>query len=228
VTAPASAPPPDAMEAPGAAGPVSLALKRAIDIVVSALLLLLALPLLLLLAFLIWVEDRGPVFFRQDRIGYRGRAFRVWKFRSMRVNQIPPEELGDIHQGHPMVTRIGHWLRRFKLDELPQLFNVLRGEMSLVGPRPTIPEQVARYGPFERRRLLMPPGMTGWAQVSGGNAYTWPQRITLDAWYVDHWSWPLDILILWRTLRVVFFGESPDAQALERARAHEARLRQAG
>ena len=116
-----------------------------------------------------------------------------------------------------MVTPVGRWLRRFKIDELPQLFCVLRGDMALIGPRPTVLEQVKEYTTFQRRRLDVPPGMTGWAQVNGGIEISWPERILLDVWYVDHRSFWLDLRILWRTIGVILFGETPDSTSLQEA-----------
>jgi lipopolysaccharide/colanic/teichoic acid biosynthesis glycosyltransferase len=115
---------------------------------------------------------------------------------------------------------VGRWIRRYKVDELPQLLNVLRGDMSLIGPRPAMPEHKQKYTAFEYRRLSIRPGMTGWAQVNGGMELSWPERIVLDVWYIDHRSLWLDIAILWQTLAVVIFGEEPDRAALEEALAY--------
>jgi lipopolysaccharide/colanic/teichoic acid biosynthesis glycosyltransferase len=119
-----------------------------------------------------------------------------------------------------MVTPVGRWIRRFKIDELPQLLRVLRGDMTLIGPRPTVLEQVEEYTAFQRRRLHIPPGMTGWAQVNGGIEISWPERIMLDVWYVEHRSFWLDMKILWRTTAVVLFGEMPNPKSLEEAIAY--------
>ena len=195
-------------------------LKRGLDLAVAGSVLLLSLPLMAVVALLILLEDGRPVLYAQRRAGRGGRAFALLKFRSMRVNDLDVEAPGPTGDRHPLVTRTGRLIRRFKVDELLQLLNVLRGEMSLVGPRPTIPEQVARYGDFERRRLLVPPGLTGWAQVNGNTRLTWPERIVLDVWYVDHWSLWLDLRILAKTASVVLLGERPNAPALHRASAH--------
>ena len=200
--------------------PLGPALKRGADVVLAAAALVLAAPLMLATALLILLEDGRPVLYTQRRAGRHGRAFRMLKFRSMRVNDVPVEVLGPIGEDHPLVLRTGRIIRRFKIDELLQLVNVLRGDMSLVGPRPTIPEQVERYGPFERRRLLVRPGLTGWAQVNGNVHLGWPERIVLDVWYVDHWSLLLDARILLRTLSVVLLGERPNELALHEALAH--------
>jgi lipopolysaccharide/colanic/teichoic acid biosynthesis glycosyltransferase len=190
--------------------------------------LLLLWPLMLLMAAFIYLEDHGPVFYNQLRTGRGFREFDLRKFRSMRLNNIPVEQIGQVRQDHPFVTRIGRLIRRFKIDELPQLFNVLRGQMSLVGPRPAIPEQALRYNDFERRRLRMRPGMTGWAQVNGNIELSWQERILLDVWYVDHWSLGLDLAILVRTIGVVLRGERPGVNALREAMAYADHLGRSG
>ena len=191
--------------------------RRLVDIFCSGILLLLGSPIFLVTALAIWLTDRGPVFYRQTRAGRRGLPFELVKFRSMKVHHISPLVVGQVRGEHPMVTPVGRLLRRFKIDELPQLLNVLRGDMSLIGPRPTVLEQVAEYTPYQRRRLDIPPGMTGWAQVNGGVEITWPQRIVLDVWYVDHRSFWVDLKILWRTVAVILYGEAPDSTSLQEA-----------
>ena len=175
--------------------------KRLFDVIGAGLLLGLSTPFSLLVAGLILAESGPPVLFRQERSGLRGRPFEVLKFRTLHAGA---HDVGD-----PLsrVTRVGRLLRRWGLDELPQLWNVLRGEMSLVGPRPTLPEQTARYELFERRRLDVRPGLTGWAQIHGRNALSWPERIRLDVWYVEHASLRLDLYILLRTPGTLFRGE---------------------
>src|SRR5215831_8103981 len=180
--------------------------RRLIDIFCSWILLLLASPIFLVTAVAIWLTDRGPVFYRQTRAGRRGVPFELVKFRSMKVHHISPLVVGQVRGEHPMVTPVGRWLRRFKIDELPQLFCVLRGDMALIGPRPTVPEQVKEYTTFQRRRLDVPPGMTGWAQVNGGVEISWPGRILVGVLYVDHRLFLLDLKDLWRTKRVDLFG----------------------
>ena len=192
-------------------------LRRLIDVLASSVLLLLASPIFLVTALAIRLSDHGPVFYRQTRAGWRGCPFELLKFRSMRVNNLPAVVMGQVGIEHPMVTPVGRWLRRFKIDELPQLLNVLRGEMTLIGPRPTVLEQVKEYTAFQRRRLDVLPGMTGWAQVNGGVEISWPERILLDVWYVDHRSLWLYLKIMWRTITVVLFGEAPDLVSLEEA-----------
>jgi len=190
-------------------------MRRFTDILVSGVLLLITAPVFFLAALAIWSTDRGSVFFQQTRVGLGGRPFVLWKFRSMRINSLPAVVMGQVRSEHPMVTTVGKWLRRFKIDELPQLLNVLRGDMTLIGPRPTVQEQVDEYTPFQRRRLEVLPGMTGWAQVNGGVELTWPQRIILDVWYIDHRSIWLDVKILWRTCTVIWSGDQAYFPALE-------------
>ena len=194
--------------------------RRLIDISCSWILLLLASPIFLVTALAIWLTDRGPVFYRQTRAGWRGRPFELVKFRSMKVHHLSPLAVGQVRREHPMVTRIGKWMRRFKIDELPQLLNVLRGEMSLVGPRPALPEQAVSYTAFQNRRLEVRPGLTGWAQINGNIEIPWSERIMLDVWYIDHRSIWLDMTILWRTVAVVLFGEKSSHKALEEACAY--------
>ena len=180
--------------------------SRALDLVVASLALALAAPLLALAAILIKLESRGRVFYRQRRVGRGGQPFELWKLRTM----VPgAESMGAgiyVVEGDPRITRTGRLLRRFSLDELPNLVNVLRGEMAIVGPRPTVQEQVDRYTDRQRRRLEVKPGITGWAQVRGRNLLTWPERIELDVWYVEHRSMRLDLRILARTARMLATG----------------------
>jgi lipopolysaccharide/colanic/teichoic acid biosynthesis glycosyltransferase len=181
-------------------------MSRALDVVLAAILLLLASPFLLAAALAIKLESRGAAFFRQRRVGRDGEPFELWKLRTM----VPrAEELGAgiyVLEGDPRITRVGRFLRRLSLDELPNLLNVLQGDMALVGPRPTIKEQVDRYTERQRRRLEVKPGITGWAQVNGRASLPWPERIELDVWYVDHRSLWLDLKILARTVRLLATG----------------------
>jgi lipopolysaccharide/colanic/teichoic acid biosynthesis glycosyltransferase len=146
------------------------------------------------------VTSGRPVFFLQERAGLQGRVFRIIKFRSMTLDAEQRTKGQWITAANPYVTAIGRLLRRTSLDELPELVNVLKGDMSLVGPRPTLPEQVAKYKVFQRRRLEVRPGITGWAQVNGRNSISWTERIKLDVWYVDHWTPGLDARILFMTI----------------------------
>lgn len=201
-------------------------LRRLSDLIGSALLLLLASPVFLITAIAVWLSDPGPVLFKQSRAGWMGRPFEILKFRSMRLNNLPtdsPEEIGE-GKGHPLVTPVGRWIRRFKVDELPQLFNVLFGQMSFIGPRPPMLDDLKSYTNFQRRRLNVPPGMTGWAQVNGGAEISWPERIILEVWYVDHRSFWLDLLILWRTITVIVLGHQSNPRALQRALAYALRI----
>jgi lipopolysaccharide/colanic/teichoic acid biosynthesis glycosyltransferase len=180
--------------------------SRALDIVLSAALLAVTAPLLAAAAIAIRLESRGPVFYRQLRVGRDGESFELWKLRTM----VPgAESIGAgiyVIEGDPRITRVGRLLRRLSLDELPNLVNVLRGEMALVGPRPTVREQVDRYTDRQRRRLEVKPGITGWAQVNGRASLPWPERIELDVWYVEHRSLRLDVRILARTARLLATG----------------------
>ena len=175
--------------------------KRLFDIIGASLLLVGLFPLLATTALLIWVDSGRPIFFRQTRAGKNGIPFTILKFRTLATS------CGVTEQPKQHETRIGGLLRRWALDELPQLWNVLRGEMSLVGPRPTLPDQVAHYGRYERQRLAVRPGLTGWAQIHGRNAISWPERIDLDVWYVRHATLKLDLYILARTPHALVSGE---------------------
>ncbi len=175
-------------------------MTRALDLVVAALALLLFSPLLAAAAIAIRVEGGGPVLYRQRRVGRDGRAFELLKLRTMVAGSDPVGVGTAVTRDDPRVTKVGRLLRRFSLDEVPNLVNVLRGEMSIVGPRPTIEAQVREYTPRQRRRLEVKPGITGWAQVQGRAGIPWEQRIELDVWYVDHRSFALDLRILARTL----------------------------
>ena len=178
--------------------------KRALDVTVASSVGILASPLLVGLAIAVRLEGDGPILFRQERIGRDGRPFDILKFRTL--VDAPPRDPADylISASDPRIGRVGAFLRRWSLDELPQLWNVLRGEMSIVGPRPTLRYQVELYDDFQRRRLEVPPGVTGWAQISGRNELSWPERIELDIWYVDHRSFLLDLRILVRTTATLF------------------------
>lgn len=167
--------------------------RRTVDVAVALVAGVVLLPVVLLVTLAVLVGLGRPVLFRQERPGRDGEIFRVAKFRTM-LPTTPGRETDDAR-----TPRVGTFLRATSLDELPQLWNVLRGDMSLIGPRPTLPEQVARYGPRERGRLAVRPGVTGWAQVNGRNSISWERRIELDLWYIAHRSLALDVRILWRT-----------------------------
>jgi sugar transferase EpsL len=168
--------------------------KRIFDLIATFLGLIILSPVILMLAVLVRFLVGAPVLFRQQRPGYKGQPFYIYKLRSM-------TEARDAH-GNSLpdavrLTRFGRFLRSLSLDELPELFNILRGEMSLVGPRPLLMEYLPLYSPEQMRRHDMHPGLTGWAQVNGRNALTWQDKFKLDVWYVDHWSFFLDLKILW-------------------------------
>ena len=181
-------------------------MTRALDLLIASVALVLTAPLLLVAAVAIRLESPGPVIYRHPRVGRHGAPFELWKLRTMVQGA---ERIGAglyVEAGDARITRSGALLRRFSLDELPNLVNVLRGELSIVGPRPTVSEQVQRYTPHQRRRLEVRPGITGWAQVNGRLALSWPQRIELDVWYVEHRSPALDLRILMRTARMLITG----------------------
>ncbi|MGM9992590.1 MAG: sugar transferase [Candidatus Bruticola sp.] len=182
-------------------------LKRAFDFFASLFLLVILSPILAACAVAVLIDNGWPIFYVQERVGRRGRKFPFFKFRTMIRNA---ERLGsgyEISKNDSRITKTGAFLRRWSLDELPQLFNVLRGEMSLVGPRPTLAYQVEAYSPHQRRRLEVLPGLTGLAQVSGRNSITWPERIELDIYYINNYSFWLDCQILWRTVGVLYRGD---------------------
>jgi lipopolysaccharide/colanic/teichoic acid biosynthesis glycosyltransferase len=181
-------------------------LRRAVDIAVSATALAFASPMLLAAALAIRLETPGPVIFRQRRSGLDGHEFDVLKLRTM-VDGAEHKGAGlAINENDSRITRVGAILRRTSLDELPNLVNVLRGEMSLIGPRPTLPVQVAQYSERERGRLAVKPGITGWAQVNGRASLPWSERIELDLYYIEHRSLALDAQILRRTVAMVLGG----------------------
>jgi lipopolysaccharide/colanic/teichoic acid biosynthesis glycosyltransferase len=182
-------------------GPTYRITKRAFDLLAAAAGLVCLSGLLLLIYALIRATSRGGGIFAQDRAGKGGRVFRMFKFRTMRADHAhDPDPSVVITAEHPAVTPVGRLLRKFKLDELPQLANVLAGQMSLVGPRPPVPEQAQGYDDFQRRRLAVRPGITGLAQVNGGTGLSWPERIQWDVHYVQHCCWSLDLKILWLTV----------------------------
>ncbi len=180
----------------------SFARKRALDLLLLLALLPVWLPLLLVLAVLVRIRMGAPVFFRQDRPGLRGRVFRMWKFRTMTDAR---DASGHLLPDAQRLTPFGRWLRSTSLDELPEVLNVLRGHMSLVGPRPLLVAYLRRYSSEQARRHDVLPGITGWAQIHGRNALSWEEKFRLDVWYVDHGSLRLDVRILlvtaWKVLR---------------------------
>jgi lipopolysaccharide/colanic/teichoic acid biosynthesis glycosyltransferase len=182
-------------------------LPRWVDLLLAGVGLVVASPFLLVAAIAIKLDSRGPVFYRQQRVGLDGAMFEMVKLRTM-THGAPLGGFWDpLTADDPRITRVGAFLRKTSLDELPNLFNVVRGEMAIVGPRPTISEQVAEYTPEQRRRLEVKPGLTGWAQVNGRASLPWEERIELDVWYVDHRSARLDLRILARTIALLATGQ---------------------
>jgi lipopolysaccharide/colanic/teichoic acid biosynthesis glycosyltransferase len=208
-------------------------LPRAADLAIAAVGLAILSPLLLVAAIAIRLESRGPVLYRQRRVGRDGRIFELFKLRTMSQGADPIGVGTAVTADDPRVTRVGRLLRRYSLDELPNLFNVLRGEMRIVGPRATLPAQVELYTPRQLRRLDLRPGVTGWAQIHGRAGIPWEERIELDVWYVEHRSLWLDLKILAKTPAALlggvgsvasdeYAGSSPDSplrQAAEREQA---------
>ena len=184
-------------------------LKRVFDVVVSATALVVLAPVMGLIALAVWRTMGRPVLFRHVRPGLHGKPFVMYKFRTMRDLR---DAAGELLPDETRLTPFGRWLRATSLDELPELLNVLRGEMSLVGPRPLLMEYLERYTPEQARRHEVKPGITGWAQIHGRNNLSWEERLRLDVWYVDHWSLWLDLKILWRTLWMVLRREGISAQ----------------
>jgi lipopolysaccharide/colanic/teichoic acid biosynthesis glycosyltransferase len=180
--------------------------NRALDLAGASLGLVLASPFLAAAAIAIKLDGGGPVLYRQQRVGKDGREFELVKLRTMVVGAEGQGAGWAVDHGDPRITRVGSVLRRVSLDELPQLWNVVRGEMSLIGPRPTLAYQVEQYTPHQRRRLDVRPGITGWAQVQGRASLPWEERIELDVWYVEHRSPRLDLKILARTPLALFGG----------------------
>ena len=181
-------------------------IRRAVDIVVSSCALLISSPVLAVAMLAVRLESRGLVIYRQRRVGRDGRPFDVLKLRTMVDGA---EHIGAglaVNENDSRITRVGALLRRTSLDELPNLLNVLRGEMSLIGPRPTLPVQVEQYSERQRGRLAVKPGITGWAQVNGRTSLPWSERIELDLYYIAHRSLALDLRILWRTVAMVLGG----------------------
>ena len=182
-------------------------IRRAFDVAVAAAALVITSPVLVAAIVAVRLETPGHPIFRQRRIGLDGEPFDMLKLRTMVAGA---EAIGSglaVNEGDPRITRVGAILRRFSIDELPNLINVLRGDMAIIGPRPTIPVQVEQYTERQRGRLALRPGITGWAQVNGRTSLPWSERIELDLWYVEHRSWRLDLEILARTIRIVLGGK---------------------
>ena len=181
-------------------------MNRALDVAGASLGLALASPFLAAGALATKLADGGPVVYRQRRVGKDGREFELFKLRTMVVGAEQQGAGLAVNRGDPRITRVGRLLRRLSLDEAPQLWNVVRGEMSLIGPRPTLAYQVEQYTPRQRKRLDVKPGITGWAQIHGRASLPWEERIELDVWYVENRSPAVDLKILLRTPRALFGG----------------------
>jgi exopolysaccharide biosynthesis polyprenyl glycosylphosphotransferase len=187
--------------------------KRAMDVLGSLAALIVLTPLLAAIALAVRLDSPGPAFFAQDRVGKDGRTFRMYKFRSMKINaEAELARLRHLNEGNgvlfklredPRVTLVGHWIRRFSLDELPQLYNVLRGDMSLVGPRPPLHSEVSQYESHTHRRLFIKPGCTGLWQINGRSDLDWDESVRLDLYYVENWSVLGDLIIMWRTVKIM-------------------------
>jgi len=178
--------------------------KRLLDILISAIILMLASPLLLLTAVLIFLSYGTPIFFKHERPGKDGLPFKLIKFRSMRDAR---DQEGNVLPDAERITRFGQFIRRTSIDELPEFYNVLRGDMSLVGPRPLLMQYLQRYSAEQARRHDVLPGVTGWAQINGRNAISWDDKFKYDLWYIDHWTFWLDVKIIFLTIWKVLKGD---------------------
>lgn len=185
---------------------VNLKLKRVFDIILSGFILLVTLPFFLITILIQQIVMPGPVFFQQQRVGKDGKLFYILKLRSMKVDR-EAEKNHDFSKDEERLTSFGRFMRRSKVDELPQVWNIFRGDMSLIGPRPTVKEQVDQYTEFQMQRLLMRPGLSGLAQVNGNTAISWAERIEYDVDYIEQFSIILDAKIMLKTLLVILFGE---------------------
>ena len=188
---------------------LQLFIKRTVDILTALILILILtiIPVLIVIPIVIRLTSKGPAVFTQERTGKDGKVFKIYKFRTMRIPEDSLDENGNQLEPKQRITKVGRFLRKTSLDELMQLFNILNGTMSLVGPRPTLPYQTERYNEEQRRRLNMRPGVTGWAQVNGRNDLTWTEKIVYDVEYVDNYSLWFDIKVLFKTVAVVFKKE---------------------
>ena len=186
----------------------SRVLKRIFDIAISLVGLVVLLPLFFIVAVLVKLDNAGPVFFRQERAGLKGHIFKIFKFRTMVVGAEKKGAGVFVLKNDPRITKVGKILRHTSLDELPQLINILKGEMSVVGPRPALPYQLDNYSERQKQRLKFKPGITGWSQVKGRSSLTWPERIEQDLWYINNWSLWLDIKIMLMTPMVILKREN--------------------
>lgn len=187
-------------------------IKRLFDLFFAIMMIFVALPIIVIVAFMTWHYLGAPVIFSQLRPGLRGRPFSVYKFRTMTDSC---DSKGKLLPDEARLTKFGLFLRRSSLDELPQLFNVVKGDISLVGPRPLLMEYLSLYSPEQARRHEVRPGITGWAQVNGRNAISWEEKFKLDTWYVDNRSFGLDLKILILTVKKVLIREGVNAQGVK-------------
>jgi undecaprenyl phosphate N,N'-diacetylbacillosamine 1-phosphate transferase len=186
---------------------MSVCIKRMFDLFLSIFLLIVLSPILTLIAILIKLNSKGPVLFKQVRVGEDSKLFKIYKFRTMVKNSSKNRCDYNLCKGDSKITYVGNFLRKWSLDELPQLINIIKGEMSFIGPRPTLEYQVKQYNDFQRKRLNMKPGITGWAQVNGRNSLTWEERIYYDVCYVMNFSLSLDFEIFIKTIKVMLLKE---------------------
>lgn len=210
---------------------LQLFIKRTVDIVCAVLLILflIAIPVLIIIPIAIRLDSKGPAVFTQERMGKNGKVFKIYKFRTMRISEESLDENGDMLEPQKRITKVGAFLRKTSLDELMQVFNVLEGTMSIVGPRPSLPYQADNYTPRQHKRFEMRPGITGWAQVNGRNDLTWTEKIEFDIEYIENYSLWFDIKILFRTVAVVFKQEGiafekPDAINAKNANGTEEKV----
>ena len=193
-----------------------LPLKRLGDIAAAVVMLVILAPFFAAVAVIMKLSDRGPVFFSQKRSGLGGKEFTIYKFRTMRIDR-EHDPFEYVSAEHGDITRLGRLLRRLKFDETPQVWNILKGDMSLIGPRPTVPEQVAQYNDFERRRLEVRPGCTGLAQIHGGTTLSWPEKIKWDVYYVDRLGLLMDLRIFLKTFMVILGGDKKFTRTIDQA-----------
>lgn len=186
-----------------------LFIKRVMDLLGSLLGIVLLSPLFLVIIFLIWTQMGRPIIFKQLRPGFRGKPFYIYKFRTMTNAK---DSSGILLSDDQRMTTVGKWLRKTSLDELPEFINVLKGEMSLIGPRPLLMQYLTRYNSEQARRLNIKPGITGWAQINGRNSINWEEKFALDVWYVDNWSLWLDLKILFQTVIIVLGRKGINAE----------------
>lgn len=184
-----------------------MVMKYLLDRVFSCILLIVLCPLFILISVLIKLDSKGPVIFIQQRVGKNQKLFNIYKFRTMIPDAVNIGNGVYTEENDPRITRIGRFLRKTSLDELPQLLNIFWGDMSFIGPRPTLEYQVKQYSDFQKKRLIMKPGVTGLAQISGRNSISWPERIKYDVQYVENWSLGLDLKIFLKTFLVIFKRE---------------------